>query len=149
LVCAAIVFACAPRVGRGNADAETSAAARTQRASAAPVGDSLDATLIHAAGDRAATFAFVVTNVGERTEVRFPSGRTHEFVVLDERDREVWRSSTGRLFTQALQTRQLRTGSTLRYEARWKDARPGTYRVIATLNSDTHPQRVESQMEIR
>lgn len=152
LACAAIVFACAPRAQRGSKDSP-SANDSTKRATTRytlrqpnePIkGAGLGAALTHSGDTSAPSFVFEVTNYGEQTEVRFPSGKTHEFVVLDDHEREVWRSSTGRLFTQTLQTKQLRTGSALRYEAKWNDAKPGSYRVVAVLNSTTHPQRVES-----
>lgn len=149
LVCAAIVFACAPRIGRGDGESTPPASTNVAKQNAPRTNGGLEATLSHAAEDHTATFALTVTNMGGRTEVRFPNGMTHEFIVLDDRDREVWRSSTGRLFTQTLQTRQLKTGSELRYEAKWDDAQPGEYRVVAMLNSDTHPRRVEQQLIVR
>jgi hypothetical protein len=154
LACAAILFACAPRGQRAPKNAP-SADDSTQRANARyasrkptdPIkGPGLGAALTHTGDTSAPSFVLEVTNYGEGTEVRFPNGKTHEFVVLDEKEREVWRSSRGRLFTQSLQTKQLRTGNALRYEATWSDARPGTYRVIAMLNSSNHPQRVESSL---
>jgi hypothetical protein len=152
LACAAIVFACAPRAQRSSKDAPSGndstkrAATRyTSRQADEPMkGAGLGAALTQSGDTSAPSFVFEVTNYGEQTEVRFPTGKTHEFVVLDDREREVWRSSTGRLFTQSLQTKQLRTGNALRYVATWNDAKPGTYRVVAVLNSSTHPQRVES-----
>jgi len=82
-------------------------------------------------------------------EVRFRSGNTHDFVVFDDAGLEVWRWSEGRLFTQALQTRQLKSGDALRYEASWNRPTPGTYRVIAKLNSDTHPHEVSRDFTVR
>jgi len=150
LVGAAILFACAPRVGRVNGESKPPADTRSTRQQiAARANGGIEASLSHAAEDHTATFSLTVTNTGERTEVRFPNGMTHEFIVLDDRDREIWRSSTGRLFTQALQTKQLKPGSELRYEAKWDDALPGEYRVVAMLNSDTHPRRVEHQLVVR
>ena len=154
LACAAIVFACAPRTQRAPKN-DSSADDSTQRANTrytarkpieAIKGAGLGAALTHSGDTSAPSFVLEVTNYGEGTEVRFPNGKTHEFVVLDDKDREVWRSSAGRLFTQSLQTKQLRTGNALRYVATWNDARPGTYRVVAVLNSSTHPQRVESDL---
>jgi hypothetical protein len=148
LVCAAIVFACAPR-NRVTANEDTTTRKLAAPAAISETSHGLAFTLTEAFGESATTFALEVKNTGKRTEVRFPNGMTHDFVVLDEKDREVWRWSAGRLFTQALQTKQLKPGDALRYEARWPDARPGTYRVIASLNSATHPQRIEREFDVR
>ena len=100
-------------------------------------------------GRRAMEFAIELKNTGKSAEVRFANGRTHEFVVVDERGREVWRWSKGRLFTQSLQTKQLRTGDVIRYAAKWDTAAPGKYRVIASLNTALHAQPVEREFVVR
>lgn len=147
-MCAAIVFACAPRtalVGAADDDAPEKPSTDVRPSRDGGFG----ATVINAQDNGQATFTFAVTNYGERTEVRFASGQTHDFVVLDEREREVWRWSDGRLFTQSLQTRQVRTGDVMRFEGTWRDARPGTYHIVAVLNSDTHPQQVSEPFVVR
>ena len=94
-------------------------------------------------------FALELKNPGDKlTEVRFSNGRTHDFVVLDEQNREVWRWSKGRLFTQALQTKQLQKGEAIRYTARWDDAAPGRYRVIASLNSEQYNLPIEKEFVV-
>ena len=94
-------------------------------------------------------FAIELKNTGKFTEVRFANGQTHEFVVLDASGREVWRWSHGRLFTQSLQTKQLRTGDVIRYAATWDTAAPGKYRVIASLNSAVHSEPIEREFVVR
>lgn len=86
-------------------------------------------------------FTFHVTNVtGKQLEITFPSGQTHDFAVLDTAGREVWRWSAGRMFTQALQTRQLDPRETASYEQRWSPGgRIGTFTAVAVLTSSTHP----------
>jgi hypothetical protein len=69
--------------------------------------------------------------------------------VLDDREREVWRWSDGRLFTQSLQTKQLQRGDAITYEATWKDAPAGRYTVVATLNSDSHPQELRRDIVLQ
>lgn len=81
--------------------------------------------------------------------MRFANGQTHDFVVVDEQNREVWRWSNGRLFTQSMQTKQLKTGDALRFEAKWDTAAPGKYRVIASLNSKAHSEPVEQEFIVR
>jgi hypothetical protein len=147
LVCAAIVYACAPR-NRASANDEPARQANPASVTADTSERGLALALSETTQDGALTFALDVKNTGRRTEVRFANGRTHDFVVVDASDREVWRWSEGRLFTQALQTKQLKAGGTFRYEATWNDARPGTYRVIASLNSDTNPVRIERQFTV-
>jgi hypothetical protein len=102
-----------------------------------------------AARGRAMEFAIEWKNTGKFTEVRFANGQTHEFVVVDELGREVWRWSEGRLFTQSMQTKQLRTGDVIRYAAEWDTAAPGKYRVIASLNSAVHSEPVEREFVVR
>lgn len=91
-------------------------------------------------------FAFQVVNgSAERVEVRFRSGQTRDFVVLDDQEREVWRWSTGRMFTQSVQNAVLPAGDTVAFEERWTPSKPGRYTVVARLNSANFPveQRVE------
>jgi hypothetical protein len=131
-----LAFACAPRP-RG--DART----RNAKQAAAPhIESSLDVTTTDA---RAVRFAFRVTNAGGgKIEMTFPSGQTHDVVVLDSLGREVWRWSNGRMFTQLLQNKVLRTADTLAYDERWTDAPAGRYVAVARLASENYPieQRV-------
>ena len=81
-----------------------------------------------------------VPNPGEEAvDVEFPDGQTHDFAVEDAAGRVVWRWSEGRLFTQGIQTKVLRAGESLTYEATWEPAAPGRYTVVATLRSPTLP----------
>jgi hypothetical protein len=79
-------------------------------------------------------------------DVEFPSGKTHEFVVLDAAGREVWRWSDGRLFTQLLQSRILGANEALTFDERWEaPLAAGRYTLVALLLSSTHP--VERRVE--
>jgi hypothetical protein len=71
--------------------------------------------------------------------VNFPSGQTHDVVVVDSLGREVWRWSTGRMFTQSLQNRVLRASDKLDFDAVWRNAPAGKYTAIATLASENFP----------
>jgi hypothetical protein len=152
LLCAgALAFACGPRT-------HSEAASTASLATAAPV---LQQGSIHARGDGAALmsnvdvkleregvrFALVLTNETKKhVELTFPSGQTHEFVVVDSIGREVWRWSSTRLFTQAVQNKLLGSGETMRYSEQWPHPlQRGKYAVIATLNSTNFPvqQRAE------
>lgn len=137
LLCAsALAFACGPLTRatevRGEPAEQRAAADTTTRDVAA----SLDVTV-----GPTVTFALAMANVGDhRVELDFPSGQTHELVVLDAAGREVWRWSTGRLFTQTVQTKLLSTGESAKYAESWKpgDLR-GTFTVVASLRSNNHP----------
>lgn len=64
-------------------------------------------------------FVLQVTNTGDSpVELTFPSGQSFDFVVLDG-EREVWRWSAERMFTQALRTETLPAGETRAYQATW------------------------------
>ena len=61
-------------------------------------------------------FSFHVTNSSnKRVELRFPSGQTHDVIVLDGQGREVWRWSRGRMFTQAMQNKLIGASDTLTF----------------------------------
>jgi hypothetical protein len=85
-------------------------------------------------------FTFHVTNSSnKRVELRFPSGQTHDLVVLDAQGREVWRWSRGRLFTQAMQNKVLATNDTLTFTETWRPERAGAYTAVASLLSQNYP----------
>ena len=95
-------------------------------------------------------FAFSVTNnAARKLELLFPTGQTHDFVVVDSLGREVWRWSEGRMFTQALQSKILESRGSLSLAAAWRaEVPPGRYVAIASLLSENKPleQRVEFQV---
>ena len=100
--------------------------------------------------DDGVRFDFRVTNSGgSKVEMNFPSGQTHEVVVLDTLGREVWRWSKGRIFTQMLQNRILRTDDTLAYGERWKDAPRGQYVAVARLASTNYPIEQRTTFVVR
>jgi hypothetical protein len=142
LLCAAVLaFACGPRASTG----DSAGAVHASRARAATNGPVLVSSLdVHVKNGVA--MAFHVVNAGtKRLEVNFPSGQTHEVVVVDSLGREVFRWSKGRMFTQSLQNKVLHASDTLDYDAVWHDAPAGKYTAIATLASENFPmeQRAE------
>ena len=143
LLCFSVLaFACGPRShSEGTAAADETRRAIAPTTSNSPLAPALDVTV----GDRV-RFSFQVTNASKKKlEVNFPDGQTHEVIVLDTLGREVWRWSDGRLFTQAMQNRVMRTSDQLQYDEVWKDPAPGTYVAVARLASANYPveQRVE------
>lgn len=131
----ALATACGPR----SRSAEP--AAQKRAAGGPPVASSLDVQLTDDV-----RFAFHVTNnAAKRLELTFPSGLTHDIVVLDEAGREVWRWSEGRMFTQTLQNHVLETDETVSYSADWHPAsQHGSFIAVASLHSENYPieQRV-------
>ncbi|HEY0969477.1 MAG TPA: BsuPI-related putative proteinase inhibitor [Gemmatimonadales bacterium] len=134
LLCvSALAFACGPR--SHSADVPPAAAGATVDTT-----EGLAASLDVRTGDEV-EFALRVTNATDRRfELTFPSGQTHDVVVLDAAGREVWRWSEGRMFTQAVQTKLLGSEETASYVEKWRpEGRAGSYTVIATLRSSNHP----------
>lgn len=152
LLCtAAIAFACGPRTRSEQVSSATSARAdvrsanATRNASDSPLSPSFDVDV--ADGVR---FEFSVVNEGKKKlELNFASGRTHDVVVLDSLGKEVWRWSKGRIFTQAMQNRVLRTSDSLTYEESWNGATPGRYVAVATLSSANFPITQRAEFEVR
>ena len=96
-------------------------------------------------------FAFRVTNNEPRKiELLFPSGQTHDFVVVDSLGRNVWRWSDDRMFTQAYQNKFLESGETVTYEGAWRsEIPPGRYVAIASLRSENKPIEERVSFEVR
>jgi hypothetical protein len=146
LLCAlAVAFACRPgtRPSLATAAPKQHKASRSKISSADTAGVAL---LLGVTSNDGVHFALKVVNESDkRVEMRFRSGLTTDFVVLDESSREVWRWSAGRMFTQSVQNRILAAGDTAAFEERWTPDRPGHYTVVARLNSPNYPaeQRVE------
>jgi hypothetical protein len=152
LLCtAAIAFACGPRTrnsevsNASTARTDVRSAAATRSTSDSPLAPSFDVDV--ADGVR---FEFSVVNEGKKKlELNFADGRTHDVVVLDSLGKEVWRWSKGRIFTQAMQNKVLRTSDSLTYEESWKDAMPGRYVAVATLSSANFPVTQRVEFEVR
>jgi hypothetical protein len=144
-----LAFACAPR-GRNADIAERNAAQNGKRAAlAAPqIESELAVQSTDTPGD--VRFNFRVTNTGGgKVEMHFPSGQTHDVVVLDSRGREVWRWSEGRMFTKLIQNKILRNADTLSFGERWTDAPRGQYVAVARLASANYPVEQRTQFVVR
>lgn len=97
----------------------------------------LEATVDVDADADAVEFALTVENTGdEAVELTFPTGQDAEFVVYDDRT-DVWRWSSGRMFTQVMRTKTLEPGESLTATATWQRPTPGEYRVEAELEAMT------------
>lgn len=143
---AVLAFACGPRPNTG----EVAGTVRTAHArSLASIGPALISTL-GVTVKNGVNMNFRVVNEGsKRLEVNFPSGKTHEVVVIDSLGREVWRWSSGRMFTQSLQNKVLHASDTLDYDATWRNAPAGKYTAIATLASENYPMEQRADFVVR
>ncbi|HEY9228188.1 MAG TPA: BsuPI-related putative proteinase inhibitor [Gemmatimonadaceae bacterium] len=155
LLCAgALAFACGPRsrtepgtVATANATSTTTHPTAAPKHAVTAKGPKLDSRLKVDVAQGEVRFAFDVANVGKKhMELSFPSGKSYDFVVVDSTGREVWHWSSGRMFTQGVQNKQLGTGDSLKVAESWeKLPSSGVYTAIATLNSTNYPveQRVD------
>ena len=132
MAAAVLVFACGPRTPN-------------PVASARPRSGVEQGVTSHVMVDTArgeVRFAIEVLNDSrKRVELDFPDGRTHDFIVLDESGREVWRWSAGRLFTQGMQNRLLEAHDAVVYTERWRPPTKGQYTLVAQLHSENYPVR--------
>ena len=130
MIAAAVLYACGPRP-------RTSETASRKHGTSGPlVASSLDV----AVSDKVEFALHVTNNAQKRLELTFPSGQNYDVAVLDSIGREVWRWSSGRMFTQALQNHVLEANETLSYEAAWQpEAMRGSFVAVASLRSENHP----------
>lgn len=158
----AVAFACGPRTHNeaaqrqaGSATLASNSATPALQQQGAPRAKSADApltaTLYVRANEAPVRFAFNVVNSSKRrVELTFPSGQTHDFVVLDTLGREVWRWGSGRMFTQSLRNKLLGRGETLEMVEELKAAKlaPGRYTVRASLKSSNYPVVSEAEFSL-
>jgi hypothetical protein len=118
-----------------------SAGRLSSKASGRKVPISLTSALGVAVADEGVQFELTVTNPGARkVELTFPSGQTYDVVVYDAAGGEVWRWSTGQMFTQSLRNKPLDAHESLSYSATWRHpAIHGSLVAIATLTSTNYP----------
>ena len=81
----------------------------------------------------------VVNATRKSVEVNFASGQAYDFVVVDSVGREVWRWSTGRIFTQSVRNNLLGKGDSINAVETWSPAKPGKFTAIAQLTSSNYP----------
>jgi hypothetical protein len=88
----------------------------------------------------------VKNNTKRMTELRFPNGMTHDFIVLDESGKEVWRSSAGKMFTQTMQAKLVKSNDSAVFREVWTGRNAhGKFTAVAILPSENHP--VEERVE--
>jgi hypothetical protein len=124
---------------------ERARSARTIRATTTPPGASrlpaLASTMdVTVTGEDVHFTMRITNNSTKKLELTFPSGQTHDVVVLDAVGGEVWRWSTGQMFTQALRNQPLDPHASLTYSMRWRTPRAhGPLTAVATLTSTNFP----------
>ena len=153
----AVAFACGPQTHNEASMPKNSAAGdvaieqqgAVRRASLKE--SAIDAQLYVRTGESPMRLALHVVNNGKkRVELTFPTGQTHDFVILDTAGREVWRWGNGRMFTQALRNKLLGAGGTMELEAEIGAAslKPGRYTARAMLTSENYPLVQEAEFRI-
>lgn len=140
LLCAgALALACGPH--SHNESAASTTDARPEQA--APTQDATGglASSANVRVNHGIDFALHVSNLEDHAvELDFPSGQTHDFVVVDSLGREVWRWSNGRMFTQTFQNKLLGSRETVTYQEHWDGKRRrGRFTAVALLKSSNHP----------
>ena len=92
----------------------------------------------------------VSNNTSKMAELRFPSGRTHDFVVLDQTGKEVWRWSNGRMFTQVLQNKLIKSRQKAVFAERWEKPNVhGKFTAVAILASENLPVQERVEFELK
>ena len=92
----------------------------------------------------------VQNNTAKMVELRFPNGKTHDFIVEDASGAEVWRWSKSRLFTQGMQNKLLKAKDVATFTEGWDAAnKRGKFTATAVLLSDNHPIEEKVQFELK
>ena len=92
----------------------------------------------------------VRNNTSRMMELRFPNGKTHDFIVQDASGKEVWRWSKSRMFTQGLQNKLVKSKDVATFGEVWDaEDMKGKFTAIAVLSSDNHPIEERVEFELR
>jgi len=144
LLCAAsVALAAAPF----SHDDKSIAPAKHHRAEkSAPIITTFDVTRPKDDADKLRFSLNVRNNTSKMLEISFPNGQTHDFVVKDFAGKEIWRWSTGRMFTSAMRSETLKGKGETSFEESWDTSgQHGTFTAVAILKSDNFP--VESSVQ--
>jgi hypothetical protein len=91
----------------------------------------------------------VVNNTKKMVEIHFPDGQTHDFIVKDSTDKEIWRWSEGRMFTQAMRSKTLKGKDETVFEESWETkGHHGSFTAIAILRSENFPVETSVQFAL-
>lgn len=143
LLCAgALVLACGPHAHHNESSASAADGPPTSRPKLPAADSQILATSANVSVGQSVALSLHVTNVADHSvELDFPNGQTHDFIVLDSAGHELWRWSSGRMFTQALQNKLLSSTETVTYEERWDPkGLHGDFTLVAILRSSNFPK---------
>jgi hypothetical protein len=142
LLCAASAVAFA----RGTTGHRATLAASTERHAKSEV----SSKFVVNASDRVEFTLDVRNNTLKMVELRFPDGKTHDFIVRDASGKEVWRWSKSRLFTQGMQNKLVKSRDVAVFTENWNPAdMHGRFTAVAVLASDNHPIEDEVEFELK
>jgi len=80
------------------------------------------------------SFSFTVTNDDlDSVDLQFSNAQTHDVLVVEDGDTEIWSFAEGRMFAQMLQSTTLDAGESVTYDCAWDDPEPGSYTATAFL----------------
>ena len=161
----AVIFACGPRTNNEAATLEKDSVelaqstplliaqqGETSAQSSEKSTTGLSADLFVRTNGTEISFALnVVNNSKKNVELIFPTGQTHDFVVVDSIGREMWRWSEGRMFTQALRNKLLGRGESMELAETMKRPKPlppGRYTARALLTSLNFPITREAEFTV-
>lgn len=146
LLCAAsVAFAAAPSFSHDDKPIATSNL-RSDAASSAPIVTKFDVTRPSNDANKLRFTLNIRNNTGKMLELRFPSGQTHDFIVKDFAGNEVWRWSSGHMFTSVMRATMIKGKSQASYAESWSTkGQHGTFTAVAILKSDNYP--VESTVQ--
>lgn len=130
-------FSMATAAAATNGGVMTSAAAPRHQSAATALESTMDVTVN---GEDVHFVLHVINTTSKKLELTFPSGQTHDIAVMDAAGSEVWRWSTGQMFTQELRNQPLDPQGALTYSVHWRRPRAhGPLTAIATLTSSNYP----------
>lgn len=82
----------------------------------------------------------VRNNTKKMVELRFPTGKTHEFIVKNAEGKEVWRSGKQRVYTQVMTAKLMKSNDVAVYTEELNASHMrGHYTATAILPSENHP----------
>ena len=144
LLCAAsVAFAATPF---SHTDKPVAAAKHRGEDMSAPIVTTFDITRPNDDANKLRFTLNVRNNTTKMLELRFPDGQTHDFVVKDFAGKEVWRWSTGRMFTSAMRSETLKGKGETQFEESWNTkGQHGAFTAVAVLRSNNFP--VESTVQ--
>jgi hypothetical protein len=92
----------------------------------------------------------VTNNTPRMVELRFPDGKTHDFIVRTASGKEVWRWSKARMFTSGVQNKLIKAKDVATFTEGWDASRHhGKFTATALLPSDNHPIEETLEFELK